>query len=832
MTGDDFSITARRERPLAQYIPFSSLVADDVVMTRDGTLLATLSLAGVGFETEAAPVTDRMTDAFNRFLTSLSGEPVAVHAHRIRRRFRDSLAEVPGTGFAADFTRRCNRRTGGQTLMACELYLTLAMRTDAGGRGGLLDSARRLFAPAPTLGDTENALSGSVKKFRGLVALLESTMADYGPRRLAVYRNAAGNRCSAQLTFYNFLFTGCWSEVLVPSCPLWMVLGNAQVFIGPDILQIDAGSGASYVQCIEIKDWPEATYSGMLDGLFYRNFASDAEGYEFIESQSFAVMGRREAVSRLETQKRQLIGSADKAVSQIRDLVVAQDCIQNGRYALGDYSYSLAVFGRTERACRANTGDCYARLNEAGFMPAIATISAAANLFSILPGQYAWRPRLAKITSANFACMAPFHNFTPGKRDGNPWGEALALLPQISDAPYYFNFHESPAGRNNFGEKLAGNTCVFGSTGTGKTALVGFLTTLAAKYRTPGHPLSIFYFDKDHGAEILVRALGGEYITIRRGEPTGLNPFRMPATPANIAFLTGWVRMILENSGPALTASEEAKISDAVRMVMNLPAEERSIEVMLQNVTEGLTARERDNSLPRRLARWHGSGELAWVFPAGADVLDLNRAPVVGVDGTEFLDSPELSAAIGAYLLHRVRQSLGGRRAVLVMDEFWMWVRNPVFGAFAEDMLKTIRKFDALVILATQSPSDVFRTPHARAVVEQTSTKIFLANPQADRDEYRGALHLNEAEFQFVRNLTANSRCALVKQSSGAAAVRIDLSAFPKDLRILSSTPENIRLMHLVLDDLRARGRIQDAENPDAWLPIFHRVVDEAAGRK
>jgi type IV secretory pathway VirB4 component len=205
MTGDDFSIAARRERPLAQYIPFSSLVADDVVMTRDGTLLATLSLAGVGFETEAAPVTDRMTDAFNRFLTSLSGEPVAVHAHRIRRRFRDSLAEVPGTGFAADFTRRCNRRTGGQTLMACELYLTLAMRTDAGGRGGLLDSARRLFAPAPTLGDIGNALSASVKKFRGLVALLESTMADYGPRRLAVYRNAAGNRCSAQLTFYNFL---------------------------------------------------------------------------------------------------------------------------------------------------------------------------------------------------------------------------------------------------------------------------------------------------------------------------------------------------------------------------------------------------------------------------------------------------------------------------------------------------------------------------------------------------------------------------------------------------------------------------------------------------
>ena len=80
---------AGREKPLADYIPFSSLVSDDIVMTRDGTMLATMALSGVGFETQTAAVTDRMTETFNRFLTSISGAPVAVHAHRIRRRFHD-----------------------------------------------------------------------------------------------------------------------------------------------------------------------------------------------------------------------------------------------------------------------------------------------------------------------------------------------------------------------------------------------------------------------------------------------------------------------------------------------------------------------------------------------------------------------------------------------------------------------------------------------------------------------------------------------------------------------------------------------------------------------
>ena len=825
---------AGREKPLADYIPFSSLLADDIVVTRDGTLLLTLSLSGVGFETQTAPVTDRMTETFNRFLTSISGEPVAVHAHRIRRRFHDRLSAIPGEGFAADFSRRYNEYVSDKALMACELYLTLAMRMDAagGGSGGLPDRIARFFSGGPTLAEIRSALSSEVKKFRNLAAILESTMAEYAPVRLGVYEGPGGERFSRQLTFYNFLITGVWSPVRVPGVPLWMALGNAQVFIGADIVQIQTGSGSSFVQCVEIKDWPEATYSGMLDGLFYRNFSADLEGYEFIESQSFAVMSRADALARLETQKRQLIGTGDKAVSQIRDLMLAQDRIQNGHYALGDYSYSLAVFGRTERECRVNTNDCYAKLTDAGFLPAIATLSAAANCFSILPGEYRYRPRLAKITSANFACMAPFHNFMPGKRDGNPWGEALALLPQISDAPYYFNFQESPRGRNSFGEKLAGNTCVFGSTGTGKTALVSFLTTLAMKYDTPRAPLTLFYFDKDHGAEILVRALGGKYITIRKGERTGLNPFRMAPTPANIAFLTGWVRMLLENSGPKLTATESVKVETAVRLVMNLPAGERSLEVMLQNITEGLTAAERDNSLPRRLAKWYGQGDLAWAFPAGEDVIDLEGSPVIGVDGTEFLDNEELCAAIGAYLLHRVRQALGSRRAILVMDEFWMWVRNPVFGAFAEDMLKTIRKLDALVILATQSPSDVFRTPYARAVVEQTTTKIFLANPQADRGEYCGTFHLNEAEYQFVKNLSAASRCALVKQSDGAAAVRIDLGAFAHELIVFSSSPENIRLMNYVLDELGRTLPAREAADPRVWLPILYSVVDEArAGR-
>ncbi|MFX6019176.1 VirB4 family type IV secretion/conjugal transfer ATPase, partial [Acinetobacter baumannii] len=59
--------------------------------------------------------------------------------------------------------------------------------------------------------------------------------------------------------------------------------------------------------------------------------------------------------------------------------------------------------------------------------------------FAQLPGNWKWRPRVASITTRNFACMSPMHNFDLGKRDGNPWGEAIAILQTPAKQPFYLN---------------------------------------------------------------------------------------------------------------------------------------------------------------------------------------------------------------------------------------------------------------------------------------------------------------------------------------------------------------------------------------------------------
>ena len=91
------------------------------------------------------------------------------------------------------------------------------------------------------------------------------------------------------------------------------------------------------------------------------------------------------------------------------------------------------------------------------------------------------------------------------------------------------------------------------------------------------------------------------------------------------------------------------------------------------------------------------------------------------------------------------------RRLIYVISEFWKALDHEVFSDFAKKKQKTIRKQNGLGIFDTQSPS-ARSCGHTigRTMVEQSVTKIFLANPEAVREEYVDGFGLTQAEFDIV----------------------------------------------------------------------------------
>ena len=366
-------------------------------------------------------------------------------------------------------------------------------------------------------------------------------------------------------------------------------------------------------------------------------------------------------------------------------------------------------------------------LADTGMLVAREDLALEAAFWAQLPGNFPFRPRKAPITSRNFAAMAPFHNYPAGRARGNHWGDALSMFVTSARSPYYFSLHASdPVDPDGGSRKDTGHTLICGPTGSGKTVFIGFLIAMLSR-----QGVTQVIFDKDRGLEILVRALAGDYLPLKSGIPTGFNPLQLPSTPANIEFLKVWLReLVRAESGSApqsRAVRQAADLDQALHGTLSLEPTARR----LSRLVEFLDPTDPEGLHPR-LARWCESqrGDYAWVFdnPRDSVVARLSGAALIGIDVTEFLDHSFARAPITLYLFHLVRQLLDGRKFVCWMDEFWRLLADRAFENFAKDGPKTWRKLNAVMCLATQSPSDVLDSPISRTLVEQTPTKVFFPN--------------------------------------------------------------------------------------------------------
>lgn len=425
-----------------------------------------------------------------------------------------------------------------------------------------------------------------------------------------------------------------------------------------------------------------------------------------------------------------------------------------------------------------------------------------------LPGCFSLRPRKAPITSRNFAAMVPWHNYPTGRATGNYWGDALALLMTSARSPYYFSLHASdPHDPDGGSRKDTGHTFICGPTGSGKTVLIGFLISMLASQGA-----TQVIFDKDQGLEILVRALGGVYLPLRPREPTGFNPLQLEPTSVNIEFLTSWVRMLARGSA-VLTPHEQSDLDQALRGTLALERPARRLSRLLE-----FTDPTRSDGIHARLARWCQSagGDHAWVFDNATDsvVPQMVGHATVGFDVTHFLTNEVIRGPVNRYLFHLVEQLLDGRRLVCWVDEFSNALADPDFEHFADNAPKTWRKLNGVLCAATQTASGVLSSSIARTIVEQTATKVFFPNPEADEKDYIDGFGLTEREFKLLKEqLEPGSRMFLVKQGHDSVVCALDLKGFDAELAVISGRRSSVEEMHRIM---RTVGTV-----PDYWLPRF-----------
>jgi type IV secretion system protein VirB4 len=795
----------RRELPASRHLPYAAHVAPEVIVTKAGDYVQTFRLSGASFESADDETLNNWHERLNVTWRNIATPNVSLWTHLVRRRDVSQLAAVTGMSFADNLARRYQARLGSETLMLNEIYLTVLFRPITGAAPTLVSRflSKREAPRART--ERHDALEACAK-LRQTVA---ASLARYEPALLGVYAQGE-RRCSSLLEFLGFLLNGEWQRFALPQAPLSEVLATSRVLFGSETIEYRTPTQTRFGAVLGIKEYPTPTVVGMYDALLSAPFA-------FVLTQSFTFLSKATGQGLLQRQHARMANAGDFAVSQAEELIDALDALTSNDFVMGDHHFTLLVLAdapvgtvEEQRFGPLNDHVAIARalLADTGMTVAREDLGLEAAFWAQLPGNFSDRPRKAPITSRNFAAMVSFHNYPCGRATGNHWGDALALLMTSSRSPYYFSLHATdPKDPDGGSRKDTGHTFVCGPTGSGKTVFVGFMLAMLAR-----QDVTQVVFDKDRGLEILVRALGGVYLPLKNGAPTGFNPLQLPPTATNVEFLKLWLRSLVRGTS-ALSVREEADLDNALRGTLALDPAARRLSRLIE-----FTDATRSDGIHGRLSRWCASakGDYAWAFDNPSDTLSSSMAgtTLFGADVTEFLDNETTRAPVTLYLFHVVRTLLDGRRFVCWADEFSRLLADPAFEQFAKDGLKVWRKLNGVLCAATQSPSDAVASPIARTIIEQTPTKILFPNSDANAAEYIEGFGLSEREFKLIKEqLEPGSRMFLVKQGHHSVVCQLDLKGFATELAVISGRASSVERMHSIMEKV--------GPDLEQWLPAF-----------
>jgi type IV secretion system protein VirB4 len=495
----------------------------------------------------------------------------------------------------------------------------------------------------------------------------------------------------------------------------------------------------------------------------------------------------------MQLQQNRMIQAEDKAVSQIVEISQALDMAMSGDIGFGEHHLTVTCFESTPKLLESALSMAIVELSNGGIQAVRERVNMEPCFWGQLPGNYSYIVRKSVINTMNLAGFASLHNYPLGKQKGNHWGDAVTVFDTTSGTPFFFNFHL----------RDVGHTLIIGPTGAGKTVLMNFLCAQAQKFKC-----RMFFFDKDRGAEIFIRALGGVYTVIDPSQPCSLNPLQLKDTGENRAFLLDWLKLLVTSNGETISAEDITLLTSAVNGNYKLAQSDR----ILRNIAPFLGI-EGPGTIAGRLAMWFGNGSHAKVFDNEQDNLDLSKSRIFGFEMAELLKNPTCLGPALLYLFHKINLSLDGTPTMIVLDEAWALIDNPIFGPKIKDWLKVLRKLNTFVIFATQSVEDASKSAISDTLIQQTATQIFLPNLKATQ-VYRSAFMLSEREYVLIKTTDPGSRFFLVKQGTNAVVARIDLSGMTNIINVLSGRAETV----LLLNEIRK----EVGDDPKDWLSIFY----------
>jgi type IV secretion system protein TrbE len=543
----------------------------------------------------------------------------------------------------------------------------------------------------------------------------------------------------------------------VPETPIYL---DGLLIDTPFTGGLEPRLGDQHLRTLTILGFPNLSRPGILDALNHQDF-----GYRWITR--FIALDKTQATSTLTKLRRQWFNKRKSITALVREVMYNQPAqlldsdadnkvldADTALQALGGDHVAFGYLTTTitvSDTLRAKVEDKVRRIerivNGLGFTAKRESVNAVEAWLSGLPGHVYANVRQPLVHTLNLAHLVPLSSVWAGPSENAHLGGPPLLCAETSGStPFRLATHIGDVG----------HMLIVGPTGAGKSVL---LALLALQFRR--YPASqIFIFDKGFSARAAVLAMGGAHHALGSGDAEGegcgdalaFQPLRHIDREDTRAWAMDWLAGLLAHEKVTVTPEIKEALWSALMSLASAPADERTLT--------GLSLLLQSNALKSALLPYTLEGPFGQLLDAveNADqAANLNGSNVQCFETEALMATPSVVAPVLTYLFHALEARFDGRPTLLILDEAWLFLDNPLFAARIREWLKVLRKKNVGVVFATQSLADVAGSSIAPAIIESCPQRIFLPNDRAIEPQSRAAYDafgLNARQIELIARAT------------------------------------------------------------------------------
>ena len=796
----------RRPHSLADHLPWAMLVAEGVVLNKDGSFTTAFRFRGPDLESstedELMAVRARLNNALKRL-----GTGWCLHVEARRR----EAETYPESDFDLDIAwlidaERRGRFEQGDPAFETDFRIALTWLPP-------VDETRRLerwlFDGLARAGsDWRVALDTFRRETDTVLDLLADALPEIDRLDDA-----------ALLAWFHDSVSPRVIQVRTPDTPVfldaWLADAALTGGIAPRL-------GDKWLKVVSVRGLPSVTRPGLLDALgalpFPYRWTARWIGLDKAEAEQDIIklrkrwFAKRKGVGVLlrEAITKEEVPLLDTdAISKTEECDGALAALGAEVCAFGYLTLTVSVLDDTEDGAAAKARAIEAALNAQGLVARIEDLNAVEAWLGSLPGEPYADVRRPLVSTLNLADLLPVSAVWAGPaRDTNLDGPPLATARTTGSTPFRLVLHVGDVG----------HAMVVGPTGSGKSALLSFLALQWFRYPQA----RVIFFDKGRSARAATLAAGGRWRALEPGADFSLQPLARIYDDGERAWASEWIAETVRLAGLEPVPRVREEIWAALAALAEAPVPQRTLTVFCALVQDKAVA-----AALEPLTHRGPHGALLDGADEGAETSRFDTFELESLMATPSAIAPVLSA-----LFRMLEQSFDGRPTLLILDEAWLFLGETAFAARIREWLKTLRKKRVCVVFATQSLDDVASSPIAASLIESCPTQVFLPNPRAlepaSAELYRG-FGLNRRQLELLAFATPK-RAYYWRQPRGRRLFDLRLSGVALAL-CGSGSPEDQTLIDDVLARVGATGfareflKTKGVQNVDSVLDAFARPL-------